>query len=260
MIRSLACEGGRVELSLCKHGSHSSLLTRTIGDLSLPPQTPCAQFSEGALHEILPLEAESSADTARPHSMQRPSHVPLPRQRSFSLDENALPTTDSRAPSANSRNDIARRMNVLVVDDDAWTRLLMTRMLTRLGCKVSTAENGELALEMIVGTAGHTPSSETPSSSGSILDSAATSPTGGVRYSVIFLDNQMPVLSGLKAVARLREMGRRDFIVGVTGNALLTDQEEYLAAGADRFVIDILLRDISLNCKLKGPNKACSRA
>ena len=50
----------------------------------------------------------------------------------------------------------------------------------------------------------------------------------------MFLDNQMPVLSGLDAVARLRAMGRKDFVVGVTGNALLSDQQEYLEAGVDQ--------------------------
>ena len=54
------------------------------------------------------------------------------------------------------------------------------------------------------------------------------------KYAVSFLDNQMPVLSGLEAVAKLRTMGRKDFVVGVTGNALLSDQQEYLEAGVDR--------------------------
>jgi CheY-like chemotaxis protein len=40
------------------------------------------------------------------------------------------------------------------------------------------------------------------------------------------VDNQMPKLSGVKLVERLRELrGRKDFVVGVTGNALLTDQK-----------------------------------
>jgi CheY-like chemotaxis protein len=101
---------------------------------------------------------------------------------------------------------------VLVVDDDALTRTMMTRLLTRLGCKVSTAENGEMALEMVL--------------SGS-----------GGRFAVVFLDNQMPVMSGLSMVAKLRKAGRKDFVVGVTGNALLSDQEEYLEAGVDRCVL-----------------------
>jgi CheY-like chemotaxis protein len=40
-------------------------------------------------------------------------------------------------------------LQALVVDDDALTRRLMTRMLTRLGAEVKTAENGKLALEEI---------------------------------------------------------------------------------------------------------------
>jgi len=92
----------------------------------------------------------------------------------------------------------------------------MTRLLTRLGCKVSTAENGEMALEMVL--------------SGS-----------GGRFAVVFLDNQMPVMSGLSMVAKLRKAGRKDFVVGVTGNALLSDQEEYLEAGVDRVLIKPVL-------------------
>lgn len=41
-------------------------------------------------------------------------------------------------------------------------------------------------------------------------------------------------MSGLEMIGRLRDLGRRDFVVGVTGNALLSDQEEYIAAGVDQ--------------------------
>jgi osomolarity two-component system, sensor histidine kinase SLN1 len=44
----------------------------------------------------------------------------------------------------------------------------------------------------------------------------------------------MPVMSGLQMITRLRAAGRRDFVVGVTGNALLSDQEEYIEAGVDQ--------------------------
>ena len=133
------------------------------------------------------------------------------------------------------------KLNVLVVDDDPLTRKLMSRMLTRLGCRVTTAENGEMALELILTgqTTHETPSSEDTGSGGLSLDgvvtdSMAAAAAGENRYAVVFLDNQMPVLSGLEAVAKLRTMGRRDFVVGVTGNALLSDQQEYLDAGVDQ--------------------------
>jgi len=103
-----------------------------------------------------------------------------------------------------------------VVDDDNLTRKLMSRLLQRVGCLVDTAANGQSAVEMIVA------SSE-----------AMASPVG---YDVVFLDNQMPVMSGLEAVAQLRDAGRQDFVVGVTGNALVSDQDEYLAAGVNHIL------------------------
>lgn len=101
-------------------------------------------------------------------------------------------------------------MIVLVVDDDRLTRTIMSRTLSRLGCHVSTAENGEVALEMIVGRTFRRAQEldEDPEH-----DDAS-------RYDVVFLDNQMPIMSGLEVVAKLREMGRQDFVVGVTGKAL----------------------------------------
>lgn len=113
-------------------------------------------------------------------------------------------------------------MPVLVVDDDPLTRTLMTRVLTRLGCSVSTAENGEAALEMIVGQQGLyalTPSSEASGNRGPILEQRQCEQASASeeKYAVVFLDNQMPVLSGLRAVEKIRQLGRKDFVVGVTG-------------------------------------------
>ena len=122
----------------------------------------------------------------------------------------------------------------LVVDDDNLTRKLMSRMLTRLGCKVSTAENGELALDLILNAGQRpTPRSEDTGSAGlmsvGMIHEVPATPTSAGRhahghghdhdrsYNIIFLDNQMPVLSGLDAVARLRKLGRKDLVVGVTG-------------------------------------------
>ena len=101
---------------------------------------------------------------------------------------------------------------VLVVDDDRLTRTIMSRTLSRLGCHVSTAENGEVALEMIVGrTFGGTMEFD---------DGAIGLHPECNRYDVVFLDNQMPIMSGLEVVSKLREMGRQDFVVGVTGKIL----------------------------------------
>jgi osomolarity two-component system, sensor histidine kinase SLN1 len=129
--------------------------------------------------------------------------------------------------------------------------MLMKRMLNRLGCVVDVAENGQAALDALsassasptspVRSVSHplpTPSSDSHASAGSYgLGSrprAPSLPHGEMRYAVVFLDNQMPVVGGLTVVRTLRKEGKRDFVVGVTGNALLTDQQEFISAGADQ--------------------------
>ncbi|OCF57149.1 two-component system sensor protein [Kwoniella mangroviensis CBS 10435] len=105
---------------------------------------------------------------------------------------------------------------VLVVDDDKLTRMLMSRMLTRLGHQVSTAENGKIAFDMI-------------------KDSFEQKPNAP-RFDAIFLDNQMPLMSGVEVAREVRDIGCPVFIVGCTGNALREDQEEYISAGADSII------------------------
>ncbi|KAG8878048.1 hypothetical protein FRB97_002835 [Tulasnella sp. 331] len=122
---------------------------------------------------------------------------------------------------------------VLIVDDDGLTRKLMSRMLTRIGCVVELAENGKIALDMICQV--KNPFTFAPSQPGEQPKRVQTPymSEDQPRYDVIFLDNQMPIMSGVEMVKRLRGLQRKDFVVGVTGNALKEDQNEYLDAGVD---------------------------
>ncbi|GAA5940056.1 uncharacterized protein JCM15063_001687 [Sporobolomyces koalae] len=142
-------------------------------------------------------------------------------------------------------------LRVLVVDDDNLTRRLMGRMMSRLGCIVESAENGKIALDLML--------APKPGAEGEItelphdeIDAAergerlpikkkttfgfGVDPRSGVdahkNFDIVFLDNQMPVMSGVQLVTKLRALGRDDLVVGVTANALLSDQEQYLEQGA----------------------------
>ena len=52
-------------------------------------------------------------------------------------------------------------------------------------------------------------------------------------YDCVFCDNSMPLMTGPQMLAQLRLHNRKDLVVGVTGNALKEDQEEFESAGVD---------------------------
>lgn len=260
--------------------SHLQRLPPTARPLDVPPGLQATSSTE-----LTP----STLVDSQVGAIARPTYVSLPSPRSFSSNslENQPPPTNSTFKTSMTSSSISTSpmtafdncfahgspesstaavnvepgMHVLVVDDDPLTRTLMTRILSRLGCLVTTAENGVMAIDLVLGVKGYagvpmTPSKEeekmlvdgrlipggVPLREGSTsskegvnagvrfqeeadVDSAIAAlgpPPQDVKFAVIFLDNQMPVMSGVKAVERLRELGRKDFVVGVTGNALLS--------------------------------------
>lgn len=245
-MHTLMEQGGLVEIGL-KADKSPSVITRTIGDTLALPTTPERESENPADSLILPppltlipspLPSPVSPVSSTLEVPGTPSRTPSTskmRKASPNSETSQWPspvlTNSNDAPISHSQTPqpqlspnkpegglttVQPGLRVLVVDDDALTRTMMTRLLTRLGCTVSTAENGEIALEMVL--SGYSE-----------------------RFAVVFLDNQMPVMSGLSMVAKLRKAGRKDFVVGVTGNALLSDQEEYLEAGVDRWVLYLYL-------------------
>ncbi|ORY85492.1 hypothetical protein BCR37DRAFT_365079 [Protomyces lactucae-debilis] len=168
---------------------------------------------------------QATAASVAEETMRRPSLVAL-HSSEFELAEIPIPA-NSTLPRAYAPADHELRTgsfsfgrprdidesepcSVLVVDDDLLTRRLLARMLTRLGHAVEQSENGLLALNKIRER------------------SRETRP-----YDLVLLDNQMPVMSGVEMVMQLRLEGLPTFVCGCTGNALSTDVQEYLDAGAN---------------------------
>ncbi|KAF8308343.1 hypothetical protein DL93DRAFT_2171193 [Clavulina sp. PMI_390] len=148
--------------------------------------------------------------------------TPASTPSSFGAVTNYNPRSNpsNASPSSVGQGSEIGSVRALVVDDDPLTRRLMERMLQRIGCVVDTAENGQMALDMILGDAKD--------------ENAAHPSKTESNYDVVFLDNQMPIMSGVAMVKKLREEGRTEFTVGITGNALKEDQVEYMEAGLDR--------------------------
>ncbi|KAF8684902.1 His Kinase A (phosphoacceptor) domain [Rhizoctonia solani] len=186
-----------------------------------------------------------------PRASPKPSaHRSMPSETSLPPLKTTAPAPSNGSPvrpTAGSAESLSP-LRVLVVDDDSLTRRLMTRMLTRLGCTVENAENGQIALDMLLAPLPTPQSQRTQSSAGfpSPLSASIEHPTptlaaqsggweyGESKYDIVFLDNHMPICSGVEVARRLRQLDRKDFVVGVTGNALTEDQQEYLQAGANQ--------------------------
>ena len=113
-------------------------------------------------------------------------------------------------------------LDILLVEDNKVNQKLAVRLLERLGCKASVAENGLEAL--------------------ALLDR--------YDYDLILMDCQMPEMDGYETTRRIREgeHGRRRVpILAVTANAMESDLERCLTCGMDAYLtkpIDFIkLRD-----------------
>ncbi|MGV6818577.1 MAG: ATP-binding protein [Thiotrichales bacterium] len=92
---------------------------------------------------------------------------------------------------------------ILVVDDGAENRELLTFLLEDVGVDVDTAENGLVAVEK----------------------------AGATAYEAILMDVQMPVMDGFTAVEKMRTAGISIPVIALTANAMKGFDQECLAAG-----------------------------
>jgi two-component system, sensor histidine kinase and response regulator len=136
----------------------------------------------------------------------------LLKHQSRSQDGAQPPSRDVRAAARGSKR-VSRIRRVLLVEDNPVNQEVAQAMLQELGVEVTSAWNGEQALEIL----------------------AAQS------FEVVLMDCQMPKLDGYSATSRFREWEKehqhsRTFIVALTANALSGDAEKCFAAGMDRYL------------------------
>lgn len=131
-----------------------------------------------------------------------------------------LPATEIRpieSVSAGSEDGaeaaLPRGKRVLLAEDGADNRRLLTLLLKREGLDVITVEDGAQA-----------------------CDAVEQADAAGEPYDAILMDVQMPVLDGHEATRRLREAGQTLPIVAVTAHARNEDRDAAYAAGCDGFV------------------------
>ncbi|NOX92442.1 MAG: response regulator [Gammaproteobacteria bacterium] len=98
--------------------------------------------------------------------------------------------------------------HVLLVEDNSENQKLITKSIRKTGLTVDIAENGKVGVEKAL--------------SGN--------------YNLVLMDMQMPVMSGLEAIRKLRDSGYTIPIISITANAMQEDKSSCLAAGANNYL------------------------
>ena len=120
----------------------------------------------------------------------------------------------------NITEDITLFGKILVAEDNRANQQLIRILLEDLGLKVDIANDGEEAVAMYSSTI--------------ILEQEN-------RYSLILMDQQMPVLDGIGATHKIRALEKDNVydtipIIALTANALKGDREKFMAEGMNEYI------------------------
>ncbi|PVG00732.1 hypothetical protein CPB86DRAFT_782280 [Serendipita vermifera] len=190
-----------------------------------------------------PMSSYTSNATTQNASTLASSAAPLSEAPASSSLPSATTSSDTpkqREHSVSLQSSVGKGLIALVVEDDKVLRTLLQRLLLRLGCEVECAEDGQVALEVLglsPTSSGAQPKSSLPApsepSDTAVKDPPRIASPGRTHFNVIFLDNQMPRVTGTQVATALRRANRDEYIVGTSGDASIMDQESFRAAGAD---------------------------
>ncbi|HFD32236.1 MAG TPA: response regulator [Gammaproteobacteria bacterium] len=123
-------------------------------------------------------------------------------------------TFSKESDSADTRMKNLLKGDILVVEDNAVNQELIRMYLEKMGARVSCVDNGSIAVSL---AKDHT-------------------------YDLIYMDMQMPVMSGIEAVTILRNNNYKQPIVMLTANATADNKSECIEAGANDFVTKPIVR------------------
>ena len=122
--------------------------------------------------------------------------------------------------------------NILVVEDEVINQKLVKKILEKYGHTVLVCSNGAEAIEN--------------------LDT--------LKFDIILMDIQMPVMNGIEATIRIRKAEKKTKkripIIAMTANAFLSDKEKCFSVGMDEFIS----KPININEMLQKINMKISEA
>jgi CheY-like chemotaxis protein len=110
-----------------------------------------------------------------------------------------------------SKTDHFQNKKVLIVDDDMRNIFALTKVLSEQGMKVSRADNGQAALD--------------------ILEKDGN-------FDILLIDIMMPVMDGYETIKRIRSMSafKKTPVIALTAKAMKEDRQKCIDAGASDYM------------------------
>ena len=129
---------------------------------------------------------------------------------SFLVDlPEAVPVAKAEQVTEQITTNLLFDVEILLAEDNLVNQKLAIGMLTRLGCRVTLAQNGREALKL----------------------------AGQTRFPIILMDCQMPEMDGFEASRLIRsELGDESVIIALTANSLPGDRERCIEAGMNDYL------------------------
>lgn len=133
---------------------------------------------------------------------------PYEPEELFELIEENFPNLKIDADKALERESLKESLNILVAEDNMINQKVAQTIFKSIGYEIDLAENGGVAIDKMKNK----------------------------EYDIVFMDFMMPVKDGLQATIELREMGFKQPVVAMTGNATEDDKNKALSVGMNDFV------------------------
>ena len=141
------------------------------------------------------------------------TYKPIKQSRIFEILKNLYCTTEIVKPIVVDENvvplAIRKPLNILLAEDNLINQKIAEKIFARLDYSITIVSNGLEAVEKMEEN----------------------------NYDVIFMDVQMPVMSGIDATKELRQKKYETIIVALTANAMKGDREKCIAAGMNDYIV-----------------------
>ncbi|PHV61088.1 MASE1 domain-containing protein [Cyanobacterium aponinum] len=104
-----------------------------------------------------------------------------------------------------------KNIKILLAEDNLVIQKITVKILSKLGYKIDLVNNGQEVLDRL----------------------------NEIKYEIIFMDVQMPILDGITATQKIREkrtIKQSPYIIAMTANAMEGDKEKCLAVGMNDYI------------------------